>query len=415
MDRVRSRVNMDSDGEDDHMMEISEENQQLTVPRKRNADEIEEVDDAGSSGESRDGEDIDGDSDVSSRAGFQEWDEDSFEDGHVYNPTKKIEPDDEEAQKMRRYRIQMYESNGFNVDIENYSGRVAFRELYPINLDEPFRNGLTGRAYMQNNVDVTVNKYNKINGLSLACACIVRAVICTISCSLKSYITFMARETPDGDLVEYQAKTEKMPWQKRDHALFCRPTPKPKVIHVPRYEDCISTDSSTDSNASSRGSDQEWDVDSFDDDESEYQPPIMLCPSEEEVQLMRLYRPKMYPSKGFHVDGETYPGKSIFFSKVDLDVRFYGTGLTGREHMQNLVDSALEKYNNIKETSVTCESIVRANLTRVNGYKLYITFTARESPAEELVEYQVKTERKVWQGKYHAMFCRATPTSKDFL
>lgn len=64
---------------------------------------------------------------------------------------------------------------------------------------------------------------------------------------------------------------------------------------------------------------------------------------------------------------------------------------------------------------MTCESIVRVNLTRVNGYKLYITFMARESPEGELVEYQAKTERKVWQGKYHAMFCRPTPKSKGFL
>ncbi|KAF2557144.1 hypothetical protein F2Q68_00018196 [Brassica cretica] len=384
------------------MMETSQENQQSTAQRKRKADEIE--------GEGQDdGED---DGDASSREGFQEWDVDSFEDGHQYIPNKKIDPNDEEAQKMRRYRLQMYESNGFNVDKENFPGRVAYRELYPIDLDQPFKSGLTGRAYMQNNVDLTVDKFNKINGLSLTCVSIVRAVVCTVSCSLKSYITFMATETPDGHLVEYQAKTEQMPWQNRAHGLFCRPTPKPKVIHVPRYEDCVSSDSSADSIASSRGSDQAWDVDSF-DDESEYQPPERMCPIEEEIKLMRLYRPKMYRSKGFYVDGETYPGETVFFSQVDLDERFPGIELTGREHMQSLVDLALEKYNNIKETNVTCESIVRANLTRVNGYKLYITFMARESPEGELVEYQAKTERKVWQRKYHAMFCRPTPKSKD--
>ncbi|KAJ4893014.1 Cystatin/monellin superfamily protein [Raphanus sativus] len=397
--------------QDDTVMETSEENQQSTAQRKRKANEIEDVGDAGSGGEGQDDrEDTDGD--VSSREGFQEWDVDSFEDGHEFIPNKKIDPNDEEAQKMRRYRIQMYESNGFNVDRENYPGRVAYRELIPVNLDEPFNSGLTGRAYMQNNVDLTLHKYNKINGLSLTCANIVRAVVCRVSGSVKSYITFMARETPDAeDLIEYQAKTEQMPWQKRAHALFCRRTPKPKVIHVPRYEDCVS-DSSTDSNASSRGSDQAWEVDSF-DDESEYQPQERMCPIEEEVQRMRLYRPKMYPSKGFHVDGETYRGETVFFSQVDLDANFPAIELTGREHMQNLVDLALEKLNNIKGTSVTCESIVRANLTRVNGYKLYITFMARESPEEEPVEYQAKTERKFWQRKYHAMFCRPAPKSKD--
>ncbi|KAL0900769.1 hypothetical protein Bca101_084730 [Brassica carinata] len=285
---------MDCGGEDDPMMETSEENQHLTSHRKRKAYETEQID-AGSGGEGQDdGDDIDGD--VSSREEYQEWDVDSFDDGDEFKPTKKIDPNDEEAQKMRRYRIQMYESNGFNVDMENYPGRVAYRELIPINLDAPYQDGLTGRAYMQNNVDVAVDKYNKINGLSLTCAYIVRAVVWRVSGSVKSYITFMARVTPDGDLVEYQAKTEQMPWQKRAHGLFCRPTPKPKVIHVPRYEDCVSSDSSTDSNASSRGSDQAWEVDSF-DDESEYQPPDRMCPVEEEVQLMRLYRPKMYRSK----------------------------------------------------------------------------------------------------------------------
>lgn len=77
---------------------------------------------------------------------------------------------------------------------------------------------------------------------------------------------------------------------------FCLFVCNPPVIHVPRYEDCVSSDSSADSIASSRGSDQAWDVDSF-DDESEYQPPDRMCPIEEEIKLMRLYRPKMNRSK----------------------------------------------------------------------------------------------------------------------
>lgn len=34
------------------------------------------------------------------------------------------------------------------MDKENFPGRVAYRELYPIDLDQPFKSGLTGRAYM---------------------------------------------------------------------------------------------------------------------------------------------------------------------------------------------------------------------------------------------------------------------------
>lgn len=57
------------------------------------------------------------------------------------------------------------------MDKENFPGRVAYRELYPIDLDQPFKSGLTGRAYMQNNVDLTVDKFNKINVCSLQLIC----------------------------------------------------------------------------------------------------------------------------------------------------------------------------------------------------------------------------------------------------
>lgn len=40
----------------------------------------------------------------------------------------------------------------------------------------------------------------------------------------KSYITFMAREKPDGPLVEYQAKAMVTLDRKR-HPILCRPTP----------------------------------------------------------------------------------------------------------------------------------------------------------------------------------------------
>ncbi|CAD5327039.1 unnamed protein product [Arabidopsis thaliana] len=43
----------------------------------------------------------------------------------------------------------------------------------------------------------------------------------------KSYITFMAREKPDGPLVEYQAKCMVTLDRKR-HPILCRPAPTPK-------------------------------------------------------------------------------------------------------------------------------------------------------------------------------------------
>ncbi|EOA19750.1 hypothetical protein CARUB_v10003894mg, partial [Capsella rubella] len=43
----------------------------------------------------------------------------------------------------------------------------------------------------------------------------------------KSYITFMAREKPDGPIVEYQAKCMVTLDRKR-HPILCRPAPSPK-------------------------------------------------------------------------------------------------------------------------------------------------------------------------------------------
>lgn len=65
----------------------------------------------------------------------------------------------------------------------------------------------------------------------MTCESILRSII-DLACGLKCYITFMARESSNGDLVEYQAKTDKRIWQKKTHVIFCRPTPDPKGIHT---------------------------------------------------------------------------------------------------------------------------------------------------------------------------------------
>ncbi|XP_010489697.1 PREDICTED: uncharacterized protein LOC104767359 [Camelina sativa] len=224
----------------------------------------------------------------------------------------------------------------------------------------------------------------------------------------------MARESPDGDLVDYEAKTEKRVWQRKPHVIFCRQAPKPKD---PTDDDFVYTDTSSDdvdSDASSRDSGQEWDVDSL-DDQPEYKLPKVNIPSDDEVEKMRLYRPQMRKSKGFYVDGECYSGRMRYFSPVDLNENVTPNGITGREYMQNMVDLALERYNEIKGSSVTCEFVVRANLTKVGGYKSYITFMAREVPGEDLVEYQAKTEKKFSQRKAHAIFCRPSPKSNGVL
>ncbi|CAN8269602.1 unnamed protein product [Cochlearia groenlandica] len=375
-------------------MEICEENQSMT-PRKRKPDDSQPLDSSNygdmiASG--GDGDDDD-DDDVSSRDSGQEWGVDSFDEGEEYIPKRKLDPNDEENQKIHRYRTLIYQTNGFNVNAEDYPGHMAFRDLLPVDLDQPYSTALTGRVYMQELVDLAVARYNQINKSTLMCTDIVRAIVDTAP-KLKAYITFMAKETPDGDYVEYQAKIHQRPWQASAHALFCRPTPQPKVIRERADDEDSSSSSGYDSNASSRESDQEWGVDSM-DDESDFKPPCQMCPSEEEIQKMNAYRPQMYKSKGFYVDGEKYPGRVVYFSQVNLDEPYYGSGVTGRGYMEKKVDEALKKYNAIKGSSVTFDSIVRANLTFVTGHKLYITFMAKESEGGDTVEYQAKSEWKI--------------------
>ncbi|XP_010438158.1 PREDICTED: uncharacterized protein LOC104721757 [Camelina sativa] len=209
-------------------------------------------------------------SDVSSREEGQEWDVDSFDDGFDYRPKRNLDPNDELGQKMHRYRYQMYRSKGFDVDGANYPGNIFYRPLVPIDLDKPFtylgcQCQHTGRAFMQTMVDLALERYNTVKGSTVTCEYIVRVVVSEVS-GLKSYINFMARVIPGGDLVEYQAKTEKRIYQRKAHVIFCRPAPKPKD---PTDDDFVYTDTSSsddvDSDASSRGSGQEWDVDSLDD------------------------------------------------------------------------------------------------------------------------------------------------------
>lgn len=58
---------------------------------------------------------------------------------------------------------------------------------------------------------------------------------------------------------------------------------------------------------------------------------------------------------------------------------------------------------------------MRANLSKVNGFKSYITFMAREIDNGDLVEYQAKVERKFWQRDYHAILCRPSPKSEGIV
>ncbi|KAJ4914801.1 Cystatin/monellin superfamily protein [Raphanus sativus] len=172
--------------------------------------EADHVDDEGS-GEEDIEEDIEEKKDSSETD--QVWGFDSFEGDDYESPDESPEDDDE--REYRRYVRHYHETRGFKVDKEMIPKNL-FQGLRGLNLDRYFiKPNLTGREYME------IMVKNKMLTLDH----IVRVVV-RMSTGVKAYITFMAKETPDGELVEYQAKTERKVWQKDIHAIFCRPASK---------------------------------------------------------------------------------------------------------------------------------------------------------------------------------------------
>ncbi|KFK42717.1 hypothetical protein AALP_AA1G030800 [Arabis alpina] len=156
----------------------------------------------------------------------QKWDVDSFKDVE-FNSDGEV--DDEE---WRRYVRQCYKSEGFDVAVDFLpkSSTMIYTGFNPVKLDEYFGPPkLTGRAYMEKMVKVIIEKYNESKGKNLVLVDIVRTVV-KMADGVKAYITFMARESPDGEPVEYQGKAEKKVWQKNIHPILCRPASEQRKI-----------------------------------------------------------------------------------------------------------------------------------------------------------------------------------------
>ncbi|KAF8048113.1 hypothetical protein N665_2673s0004 [Sinapis alba] len=151
-----------------------------------------------------------------------EWDVDSF-DGVVY--TSSSEPDRENMEKAindyRIYKNQIITSKGFMVD-STLRPHYLYKGIRPVNFD----NEKTFKAYGEEMVSVCLERHNQANGLNVEFVEVVRANY-RWGPRPKSYITFMAREKPDGPLVEYQAKGMSTLDGKK-HPILCRPSPTSK-------------------------------------------------------------------------------------------------------------------------------------------------------------------------------------------
>ncbi|KAJ0245173.1 Cystatin/monellin superfamily protein [Hirschfeldia incana] len=189
----------------------------IKLPTKRKAETslvADPVEGEGSREEEQEEEKDSGESD-------QVWDVDSFESD--YESPEEPASDTDEFE-MRRYMRHLYESRGFLLKREMVPKKL-FQGWRPLNLDAIFRKpNITGRDYMETMAQVAIDKFNQTKNKTVTLDHIARAVI-RMSIGVKAYITFMAKESPRGELVEYQAKAEIRVWQTKIHPILCRPTP----------------------------------------------------------------------------------------------------------------------------------------------------------------------------------------------
>uniref|UniRef100_M4CQA0 Cystatin domain-containing protein n=1 Tax=Brassica campestris TaxID=3711 RepID=M4CQA0_BRACM len=186
------------------------------------------------------------------------------------------------------------------------------------------------------------------------------------------------------------------------------------VSKKPKIEDEDDTNMEDESDSDSTDSGRAWSVEAKDDDEEVVKPPNYLnmqdpepewdkdsydgyelvfdsdgregFPNDEEYQEFREYKTKAWKNRGFLED----PFRSIY-PILDLeDLWSDRVKVSRRQYLANIASLCVKKLNEEKGSSVEVVSIVRSNLKAGGGFKLYITFMAREHPDGPLVEYQAK-------------------------
>ncbi|EOA19677.1 hypothetical protein CARUB_v10003329mg [Capsella rubella] len=223
MTTVLSDESMTKRGLKKDVWALEEDGDSCSRIKKQNVEEEEEDDDSSDS-ESDSDSDVGSDSEwaqysyVSERE--PEWDVDSF-DGREFkiNPRiRKMYPNQELYDKYYNNRLKAFESKGFLPD--------PLSGIYNLHIEK--QNG--EMDLIADLANVCIKNFNESKEKTLELVNVVRVNVSGLA-KWKLYITFMAREYPDGPLVEYQAKVlhfitepELLPFP-----ILCRPSPKLKI------------------------------------------------------------------------------------------------------------------------------------------------------------------------------------------
>ncbi|CAH8358692.1 unnamed protein product [Eruca vesicaria subsp. sativa] len=149
-----------------------------------------------------------------------EWDVDSYE-GREYESDpdhSEMFSDDECYQQYRLNKREAFHNKGFIY--EPMSGCYPLDDLEEIGYDNT-----TTREKKTKLANLCIKKLNETKGKTVELVNIVRVFVRWVA-AWKTSITFMARESPNGPLVEYQAKVVTFPGDcKAPIPILCRPNP----------------------------------------------------------------------------------------------------------------------------------------------------------------------------------------------
>ncbi|XP_024011579.1 uncharacterized protein LOC18017914 [Eutrema salsugineum] len=142
----------------------------------------------------------------------------------------------------------------------------------------------------------------------------------------------------------------------------------------------------------------EWDVDSFDGREFIINPRIRKLYETQEL-YDEYYRKRLqaFESKGFIPDHSN----GIYEVYLEDPVRI--------EHLTELVNVCVKKFNETKGKTLELVNILRATERGYGNVKFYITFMAREYQNGPLVEYQAKAIKFGNNRPPFPILCRPSP------
>ncbi|VVA93768.1 unnamed protein product [Arabis nemorensis] len=163
-----------------------------------------------------------------------EWDVDSF-DGLEYRSSEEdVFTDEEEEENWRRYKRLVIGSKGFYVEPGLTAGTIqsTIVGIKPVrDMSTYAGHGETHLEFFEEMSNLCLQKYNQERGLNVEFVQVVRGNF-SLGSRSKTYVTFLAKEKPDGPLVEYQAKVWSTFKKGENFPILCRPAPPlPFSIH----------------------------------------------------------------------------------------------------------------------------------------------------------------------------------------